>query len=72
MMCQKYPWRRADHPLKTNDKLLGLIVDDNNSADEAIIITSEDDVIITDNEIKKIRAKEREDNSTRMNFMLSI
>ena len=61
MMCQKYPWRRADHPPTTYDKLLGLIVDDDNSADAAIAITSADDVIIIDNEtkIKDRRPKKR-------------
>ena len=38
---------------KTQDELLGLIVDNDNSADETIVITSEDDIIITDNEIKR-------------------
>ena len=68
----QYPWERANHPPPTPDELLGLIVDNDNSADEAIMITSEDDIIITDNEIKKVRAKEKEDNTTRMNFMLPI
>ena len=53
MMCQKYLWRRADCPPKTQDKLLGLIVDNDNSADAAITITSADDVIIIDDETKK-------------------
>ena len=43
---------------KPNDELLGLIVNNDNSMDEAIVITPEDDVIITDDEIKKIRANE--------------
>ena len=47
---------------------MGLIVEDDNSLDEAIVITSEDGVTITDYEIKKIRAKEK-DNTTSMNFM---
>ena len=55
MMYQKYPWRRADHPPKTCDKLLGLIVDNDNSADAAITIMSADDVIIIDDETKNKR-----------------
>ena len=53
MMCQKYPWRTADYPPKTYNKLLGLIVDDNNSADAAITITSADDINIIDDKTKK-------------------
>ena len=51
-MCQKHPWRRADCPPKTHDKLLGLIVDDDNSSDAAVAITSADDIIIIDNKTK--------------------
>ena len=51
----KYPWRRADHPPKTYDELLGFIVIDDNSVDEAIIITSADDIIIIDDGTKKDR-----------------
>ena len=68
MMCQKYLWRRADHPPKTHDKLMGLIVDDDNSADVAITVTSVDDIIIIDDET----IKDRRPNTPRMNCMLSI
>ena len=44
---------------KTQDELLGLIVDNNNSADETIMITSEDNIIITDNEIKRQEQKRK-------------
>ena len=49
----QYLWEGSYHPPKTQDELLGLIVDNDNSADETIIITFEDDIIITDNDIKR-------------------
>ena len=56
MMCQKYLWRKADHPPKTHNKLLGLIVNNDNAA---IAITSADDVIIIDDEAKKKKIYKR-------------
>ena len=51
----QYPWEGAYCPPKTQDELLGLIVDDNNSADAATTITSADDIIIIDDKTKKIK-----------------
>ena len=46
--------RRVDHPPKTHDKLLGLIVDDDIiQQDVAITVTSADDIIIIDDKTKR-------------------
>ena len=68
----KYSWEGDDHPPPTPNELMGLILKDSTPADETIIITSKEGIIITDDEIKKIRANKKEDNTTRMNSMSSI